>query len=92
MAWHGTELPVNSLKVAILSRTGNVGVWHAMTQKLAGNYLMVAVLSKTGKVLVSHAMTQNWQVSQKNKTQFTCYFYNRKSENINSILCYIRPR
>ena len=26
MACHGTKLPVNSLKVAILSRTGNVGV------------------------------------------------------------------
>ena len=29
---HGKELAGNSLTVAVLSRTGKVGVWHAMTQ------------------------------------------------------------
>ena len=59
---------------------------------LAGNSLMVAVLSKTSKILLSHAMTQNCQVSQISKTQFACSFYTTNSENINSILCYVRPR
>ena len=92
MACHGTELPVNYLKVAILSRTGNVGVWHAMTQNWQVIILWWLYSARQARFFVSHAMTENWQVSQINKTQFACYFYNRKSENINSILCYIRPR
>ena len=33
-ACHGTELAGKSLTVAVLSRTGKVGVWHAMMQNL----------------------------------------------------------
>ena len=32
MAYHDTKLAGNYLMVAVLSRTGKVGVWHAMTQ------------------------------------------------------------
>ena len=32
MACHDTELAGHSLKVAVLSRTGKVGVWHATAQ------------------------------------------------------------
>ena len=68
MAHHDTGLAVKYLKIAALSTTCKVGVWHTM-KKLAGKSLTVegfsltlASFNMTGKVEVCHAMTQNWQV------------------------------
>ena len=69
MAHHDTGLAVKYLKIAALSTTCKVGVWHTM-KKLAGKSLTVegfsltlAPFNMTGKVGVWHAMTQNWQVN-----------------------------